>query len=102
MAGAPIPIPNAPNPILGINEQYFGLNTVDWTAQSGATSYKLFQSTSSNFTAPTLSYSGSGTITGANVSSSSGTLYLRAQACNSSGCSAYSNQVEAYYFNGCL
>ncbi|VAW48863.1 hypothetical protein MNBD_GAMMA03-284 [hydrothermal vent metagenome] len=35
-----------------------------------------------------------------NVSSSA--WYLRVTACNAAGCSAYSNQVNAYYFNGCL
>jgi hypothetical protein len=98
--GAPVPPPNAPNPISSNNEACFGLNTVTWTAQSGATEYKLYKSTSSSFTSPVLLYSGTSTFTG--VSVNSGTWYLRAQACNSSGCSANSNQVTAYRYNGCL
>jgi len=40
------------------------------------------------------------TQTGVNVSS--GTWYLRAQACNASGCSPYSNQVTANRISSCL
>jgi len=98
--GAPIPPPAAPNPISSNNESCFGLNSVSWTAKTGATEYKLYKSTSSSFTSPSLLYSGTGTTTAVNVSS--GTWYLRAQACNSSGCSAYSNQVSAYRINSCL
>jgi hypothetical protein len=98
--GAPVPLPNAPNPISSNNEACFGLNSVTWTAQSGATEYKLYKSTSSSFTSPVLLYFGSNTTTLANVNS--GTWYLRAQACNASGCSAYSNQVTAFRYNGCL
>jgi len=98
--GASVPPPNAPNPINRVPEFCFGFNSVIWTAQTGATEYKLYKSTSSSFTSPTLLYSG--TSTSASVNVSSGTWYLRAQACNSSGCSAYSDQVTASYFNGCL
>lgn len=98
--GNPVPPPNVPNPISSHNESCFGMNSVSWTAQSGATEYKLYKSTSSSFTSPVLLYSGSNTTAMANVDS--GTWYLRAQACNGSGCSAYSNQVTAYRYNGCL
>ena len=98
--GNPMPPPNAPNPISSNNELCFGFNTINWTAQSGATEYKLYKSTSSSFTSPVLLYSGSNTTTGVNVNS--GTWYLRAQACNASGCSTYSNQVTAYRYNGCI
>ena len=98
--GAPVPPPNVPNPISSNNESCFGLNSVTWTAQSGATEYKLYKSTSSSFTSPVMLYSGTNTTTAVNVGS--GTWYLRAQACNASGCSVYSNQVTAYRVSGCL
>jgi len=98
--GAPVPPPNAPNPISSYSGYCFGMNTINWTAQYGATEYKLYKSSSSSFTSPTLLYSGGNTVTMVNVNS--GTWYLRAQACNGSGCSAYSNQVTATRYNGCL
>ena len=98
--GAPIPPPNAPNPVSLTPSLCYGLNTINWTAQSGATEYKLYKSTNSNFTAPTLQYTGSNTATTVNVNW--GVWYLRAKACNASGCSAYSNQVAAYRINSCL
>ncbi len=98
--GLPIPPPPAPNPISATNESCFGLNSVTWTAQSGATEYKLYKSTSSNFTSPVMLYNGTNTTTAVNVNS--GLWYLRAQACNASGCSVYSNQVTAYRISNCL
>ena len=97
---APIPPPAAPNPIHSASGACFGFNSVLWTSQAGATSYKLYKSTSSSFTSPVLLYNGSSTSTFINVNS--GTWYLRAQACNSSGCSTYSNQVSATRINACL
>ena len=98
--GSPVPLPNVPNPISSNNEACYGLNSVTWTAQSGATEYRLYKSTSSSFTSPVLLYSGTNTTTLVNVNF--GTWYLRAQACNASGCSPNSNQVTAYRYNGCL
>lgn len=96
--GAQAPPPSAPNPI-SVSPQYcWGLNLVAWTAQSGTVEYRLFQSDSPSFTFPYLVYSGPGTATFINVS---GTAYLRARACNSGGCSAYSTQVTATYYPGC-
>ncbi len=97
---SPVPPPNAPNPISSNNEACFGLNSISWTAQSGATEYSLYKSTSSSFTSPVLLYTGSNTNTAVNVDF--GTWYLRTQACNASGCSTNSNQVTAYRYNGCL
>ena len=93
-------VPSSPNPISGKSGQCYGFNTISWTAQPSATDYKLYSSTSSSFTSHMLLYSGTSTNTGVNVSS--GTWYLRAKACNSSGCSAYSNQVSSTRLNGCF
>ncbi len=93
-------VPTAPNPISKQSGQCYGFNTVNWTAQSGATEYKLYRSTNSSFTNAVLQYSGTNTQTGVNVSS--GTWYLRAKACNASGCSPYSNQVTASRISSCL
>ncbi len=98
--GSPVPPPNVPNPISSNNEACYGLNSVTWTTQSGATEYRLYKSTSSSFTSPVLLYSGTNTTTLVNVNF--GTWYLRAQACNASGCSPNSNQVTAYRSNDCL
>lgn len=90
--------PSAPNPINANPHYCFGMNTVRWTAQSGAVEYRLFQSHSPSFTSSFLVYSGPGTGTLVNLSS---TAYLRARACNSGGCSPYSQQVTAHYQSGC-
>ena len=96
----PVPVPNAPNPIYVNPEMCLGLNSINWTTQSVATEYKLYKSPSSSFTFPVLLYNGTNTFSTINVSS--GTWYLRAQACNASGCSAYSNQVSASRISSCL
>lgn len=90
--------PSAPNPISAHTFYCFGQNAVQWTAQSGAVEYRLFQSHSPSFTSPFLVYSGPGTGTLVNVNS---TAYLRARACNSGGCSPYSQQVTAHYQSWC-
>ncbi|GEM_PF-3507883 len=40
-----------------------------------------------------------GTSTNVNVDQ---TNYLQVKACNSGGCSPYSSQVTAHYYNGCM
>ncbi|MCB1603138.1 MAG: hypothetical protein KDI59_00685 [Xanthomonadales bacterium] len=97
--GNALTVPSAPNPISSQSGACYGMNTIHWTAQSSATQYKLYSSSSSSFGSPALVYSGSATGTFINVA---GTEYLRAKACNSAGCSAYSNQVVATYTNGCF
>lgn len=89
----------APNPIHKYSDFCYGFNTISWTAQPGATYYELYQSTSSSFSSPTLIYSGSSTDYDVNIS---GTRYYRARSCNTLGCSEYSSQVSASYYNGCL
>lgn len=91
--------PSAPDPITVGSGFCYGFNTVDWTSQSGGVEYRLFQSTSSSFTNPDVVYSGPGSTTNINVSQ---TVYLRAKACNSGGCSPYSAQVSAGYYPGCM
>jgi len=94
------PRPNIPNPINAHSEFCYGTNTVSWTAQPNTDVYQLFRSTVSSFLNPTLIYSGTSTITAINVTS--GTWYLKARACNGSGCSDMTSQVSASRFNGCL
>ncbi|HWU87038.1 MAG TPA: matrixin family metalloprotease [Kofleriaceae bacterium] len=89
----------APNPIQRIPEYCQGLNVITWTAQPGATSYELYQSTSSSFTSPTLIYSGPSTDYEVNTPA---TRYFRARSCNNLGCSDYSSQVSSLYYPGCL
>ena len=97
--GVAVPIPNTPNPIYTVSDNCYGLNTISWASKSGTTEYKLYKSTSPGFNSPSLVYSGSSTSTVINVNS--GIWFLRAKACNASGCSAYTNQVTAVRINSC-
>ncbi len=90
----------APSPLTKISESCYGLHWMDWSSQAGATSYQLWRSTSSGFGSPVMLYSGPNTDADINVSS--GTWYLRARACNASGCSAWTNQVSATRINTCM
>ena len=93
-------VPAVPAFLTVINERCYQLNTVEWAASSGATSYQLYRSSSAGFPSQTLEYSGGGTFDIVNVSS---TTYLRVRACNSSGCSSYRvGNTPATYYNGCL
>jgi hypothetical protein len=82
------------------SELCYGANSISWASQPFATEYKLYKSTSYNFTNPSLIYSGTNTSTFVNVNY--GTWYLRAVACNASTCSTYTNQVAAARYNGCI
>jgi hypothetical protein len=98
MYGASL-VPNPPNPITRASQYCMGINDIYWTAQPGATYYQLHRSYSSSFTSPVVIYSGPDTEQVVNVSKGS-TWYFRAKACNSGGCSGYSSQVFATYWNG--
>ena len=87
------PIPAPPSPLVRQSEGCHGLYDMSWASSTGATQYKLYRSLSSGFGSPLQVYSGADTNTTANVSS--GTWYFRARACNSHGCSGWSNQVSA-------
>ncbi len=77
-----------------------GQTMVDWPALSGATHYRLSRSTSSNFTNPTLAYSGPTPSALINLGTS-GITYLRVQACNTAGCGGYGPQGVASGYTGC-
>lgn len=96
--GDPLQIPSAPS-LTTYNEHCYGFNGASWNSINGATEYKLYKSTTSSFQNPSLIYNGVNTSSYLNVNS--GTWYLRVKACNAAGCSAYSNQATAYYYNGC-
>lgn len=93
--------PGIPASITTIAESCYGFNTIDWATVSGATAYRLYESSSSAFTSPNIVYTGSDTEAAVNVPTGA-TRYYRARACNSAGCSNYTTQVSASYFNGCL
>jgi len=76
-----------------------GFNTASWTAVSGATSYQLYTSSSSNPNNSYLYWSGTSTSKFMNVSSNQ---YVWVKACNSSGCSDFSNSKLARYYSVCL
>lgn len=89
-------------PVLNVQTEHcLGLNTVTWSAVSGATSYELFKSLSYGFSFPTKIFTGSSLITTVNVPQGQ-TWYLRIKACNSGGCSAFSNQEFAGSIPSCL
>ena len=82
----------------------FGSSSVHWTAVSGASNYRLFRSFSSGFSSPTLIFDGSGTSAYINIPDppEPGTWHLRVKACNSGGCSGWSNQESASWVHGCF
>ena len=83
------------------SNECFGSNDLSWTAESGATSYELWGSPYVNFTPQNLWYSGPLTSfsTTANLKSNT---FFHVRACNTSGCSAFSNAGVARHYNGCL
>ena len=96
--------PPAPTsaPLLNVHTEHcFGLNTATWNSVSGASSYELFKSLSSSFSFPARIFTGSSLITTVNVPQGQ-IWYLRVKACNSGGCSAYSNQQAAGSIPSCL
>lgn len=96
--------PPAPtiSPQLNVQSEHcLGLNTATWNAVSGASSYELFKSLSSSFSFPTRIFTGSSLITTVNVPQGQ-IWYLRVKACNSGGCSAFSNQQAAGSIPSCL
>ena len=94
------PIPAAPTPLVRQSEQCYGLYEISWASVAAASEYRLYASTSSTFNSPFLVYGGA--LTSKLINVSSGTWYLRAQACNISGCSGYTPQVSATRIGGCL
>lgn len=97
--GDPLQVPSSPS-LSTSSDSCYGFNSASWNSTSGVTEYKLYKSTYSNFQYPSLMYNGVNTTAFVNVNSGS-TWYLRVKACNAAGCSAYSNQATAYYYNGC-
>jgi len=74
-----------------------GYVTLSWTSSAGATYYELQKSYSSSFTSALLIYSGPNTSKFYN----GGNTYYRVRACNSNGCSGYSNIVFYGYYDVC-
>jgi hypothetical protein len=92
-------VPAAPSPLSKHSDACFGYYDMMWTKSTGATHYQLYRSLSSGFSSPTQVYSGTALSTSINVSS--GTHYFRARACNSEGCSGWTNQVAAIKLGYC-
>jgi aqualysin 1 len=86
------PPPPAPSSLTVLRGLCFGLNDATWTPSSGATSYQLFGSSTSNFSTQTLLYSGPDLSRSITVS---GTRYLRVRACSADGCGLYRNGNQA-------
>ncbi len=78
----------------------FGSNDIIWTAVSGATYYELWGSNYTNFTPQSVWYSGPFT-SHSTTTAALPTTYFHVRACNTGGCSAFSNTGVARYYNGC-
>lgn len=92
--------PGVPSSITRVNEYCYGANTIDWSAVTGADSYRLYESSSSAFTSPVVVYTGTNTEAGVTVPNGS-TRYYRVRACDDDGCSNYTSQVFGTYYPGC-
>lgn len=96
--------PPPPNPPSSISAHPFSCNgrwELVWPTVSGATSYRLYRSSSFSFSNPVLAYQTGYTSAVVNVGTS-GTSYFRVQACNAGGCSGYSSQASATGYSGCI
>ena len=89
--GVDVTLPPGPPTFISIpSSSTSGSFTISWGASStgAATSYKLYESTSSDFSGQTLVHDAAGTSK-ALSGRGNGTYYYRVMACNASGCSAY-------------
>lgn len=75
-----------------------GWVTLSWTSSAGATNYEVQISSSSSFTFASVIYSGPDT----ELFYNGGNAYYRVRACNSNGCSGYSNVKFQRYYDVCL
>lgn len=81
-------VPSAPSSISSPSTDDDGYYSVSWGSASGpVTHYKLYESTSSDYSNQVLVYNGSSRSTSMNRAD--GTYYYRVKACNSSYCSGY-------------
>jgi YD repeat-containing protein len=74
--------------------------SLSWTASSGATSYKLFSSTDN----VTYTLKSTTAATSQSVTTGLGDFYYKVEACNTAGCSAFSNRSHVLVCSpsGCL
>lgn len=93
-------VPAIPNPLTKQSDSCYGSFGMFWAQKPSTAEYQLFRSLSSTFSAPLMIYNGPSTEEWIDVTS--GTWYLRARACNASGCSGWTNQVSATRLNYCL
>lgn len=98
--GNPPPPPAPPGQPSTLPAGCNGQTSVSWSAASGATHYRLSRSSSASFSSPILAYSGPNTSARIALGTS-GFTYLRAQACNSGGCSSYGPQTTVSGYSGC-
>ena len=81
--------PDIPSSISVPSSSTTGDYTISWGSANGVvTSYKLYEATTSSFSAQTLVHDGAA-MSKALVDRGNGTFYYRVRACNSSGCSNY-------------
>jgi hypothetical protein len=81
-------------PVVNSNPLYcFGMNSMTWNAVTTATSYQVYVGNSSNFTTVTYPY---------HFLSVSQNTIGRVKACNSNGCSGFSNTVGLLRHNSCF
>ena len=101
-AGAPLPsAPSAPAS-LSVSPWYcLASARLSWSSSAGATSYEVEISYQNNFPFAWNVYAGPATAL--NVNGGFNPDYYRVRACNSGGCSGYTNSgVPVYYYDPCL
>jgi hypothetical protein len=93
-------VPGAPGSVTAPLSAWINVPfTVSWGASTGATRYDLHQ-TNLGSGAVTTPYSGSATSTVLNLSGPADTMFrYSARACNSAGCSGWTDVVHTTYLN---
>ena len=90
--------PPAPSSVSNSNMRCFGMSNVQWSAVSGAASYRLYASTLNNPGAAAQVYSGPGLSLEVNPPSAT---YYWVKACNAAGCSVFSVSTRTTVYPGC-
>jgi hypothetical protein len=101
-AGNPLPSPPPAPASFSVNPSFcFAWASLSWSSSAGATSYQVQISYQSNFPFASTVYAGPDTFIYYNGGWNPD--YYRVRACNSGGCSGYTNGNQpVYYYNPCL
>lgn len=98
--GAPTGKSAVPSNFTVSGPECYGFYDLNWDSMANADEYHLYKSTHSNFSNPTIIYSGTSSTVNVNVTS--GTWYFRIKAINAAGSSAYTSQKSATKVGYCM